>query len=464
MRLPGPGSSLASALYLLLNGGPRRMVPVLHNLYKEFGSVVEVRAPHQQAVVIFDPEIYMQVHRAAGSCPWGATDALWMLHAYFESESATAMAYGTPNWMNVRRAMHKHLLVPTEAAKFLPGLASVAGDASELLRQTESRLDSHSFLQRLSFEMICTALFGRRMGALQNDEPLLEATVSSMQCASGMLMSPLQRWNRTLNTRLWREWVSNLDYMLERTQKYVLQSLNGPPPDFPCYVSELQREGELPIDQIIANVPGLMLAGFETVASSVHWVFLHLARNPTVQQKLHVELDTVLRGDDFSKRHLQDVSYLRAVLRETHRLTPTAFSFLRKLDADLEVFDATGATYKLPAHAWLAFSPVGLSRDPSMVESPMEFRPARFLTTKRGTRVDVLKDSQLFEHPLMRDGFGFGPRMCLGARVAQLELLVVVSRILQDHRISCPGDFDYDIANHASTYPMPSPPLVFTPR
>ena len=73
----------------------------------------------------------------------------------------------------------------------------------------------------------------------------------------------------------------------------------------------------------------------------------------------------------------------------------------------------------MPAGGWLAFSPVGIATDPAHVQGPWEFRPERWIDESATCHRDRAA-WPLFDHPLMRDGFGHGPRMCLGARVAQL--------------------------------------------
>jgi hypothetical protein len=101
----------------------------------------------------------------------------------------------------------------------------------------------------------------------------------------------------------------------------------------------------------------------------------------------------------------------------------------------------------------------------------------------------------LFDHPLMRDGFGFGPRMCLGGRLAEMEIYTAVCEILLHNRIVHSDDRDvsdssssssssnsscssntfsshtvpigrrrYEIVNHAATYPDPAPELLFVAR
>ena len=56
------------------------MVQVLQQLYADHGRIVRLSALGRDAIVTFDPDVFMEVHRAGGSCPWGATDALWPLH------------------------------------------------------------------------------------------------------------------------------------------------------------------------------------------------------------------------------------------------------------------------------------------------------------------------------------------------------------------------------------------------
>lgn len=76
---------------------------------------------------------------------------------------------------------------------------------------------------------------------------------------------------------------------------------------------------------------------------------------------------------------------------------------------------------------------VGLSWDPEYVDAPQEFRPERFLPeaveARKGTK------SELLDHRLLSNPFSGGARMCLGARVAQLEILAFAARFFQDWEI-----------------------------
>jgi cytochrome P450 len=85
------------------------------------------------------------------------------------------------------------------------------------------------------------------------------------------------------------------------------------------------------------------------------------------------------------------------------------------------------------------------------------FDPSRFLDRIAQKR----RHFQVFDHPLMRDGFGTGPRRCLGATLAKLELNAFICSAVQQWRISSVGN--YGVANHAATFPSPAPRLVFEP-
>merc|ERR1719323_613504 len=81
-----------------------------------------------------------------------------------------------------------------------------------------------------------------------------------------------------------------------------------------------------------------------------------------------------------------------------------------------------GTMVMLNAHSY--------QHDPKFVEDPEVYRPERWDTdevaARKGTEREVL------DHPLLRDPFGFGARMCLGVRVAKLEVAVATARLVRD--------------------------------
>ena len=51
----------------------------------------------------------------------------------------------------------------------------------------------------------------------------------------------------------------------------------------------------------------MFLAGHETTATALSWMFYHLAKNQEVQQKLKEEVDRVLNGKPVDQDNMKDV-------------------------------------------------------------------------------------------------------------------------------------------------------------
>src|SRR5207249_501235 len=77
----------------------------------------------------------------------------------------------------------------------------------------------------------------------------------------------------------------------------------------------------------------LLMAGQETTATSLAWVFYHLLRHPDVLGKLRAELARVVGSGPVEAPHLPQLEYLDAVTKESARLTPVATNVMRRLHA-----------------------------------------------------------------------------------------------------------------------------------
>lgn len=157
-------------------------------------------------------------------------------------------------------------------------------------------------------------------------------------------------------------------------------------------------------DQLIT----LLLAGHETTAAALAWAFELLVRHPQALGRLEQE---VLAGEGDA--------YLSAVVNETLRLRPPLEAAWRKLSEPLEA-----GGYTLPAGATVALPPRGVGRRDDAWEDPYEFRPER-----------MLGKSPL---PYTLIPFGGGPRRCLGASLALMEMKTVLRVALERFRLNSP--------------------------
>ena len=163
-------------------------------------------------------------------------------------------------------------------------------------------------------------------------------------------------------------------------------------------------DGELR-DELIT----LLLAGHETTATSIGWAFERLLRTPSALERLTAEVKAGETDD-----------YLEAVIKETLRVRPVVPEVFR---APAERAELGG--YRFEPGTQLAVSLMLVQYDPELYPpDPEAFRPERFLEGA--------------PEPYTWVPFGGGVRRCLGAAFAQLEMKVVIARILARARLRAP--------------------------
>ena len=164
-------------------------------------------------------------------------------------------------------------------------------------------------------------------------------------------------------------------------------------------------------EELLDEMFTLLMAGHETTATSLAWVFYHLLRHPDVLATLRTELARVLGGGPVEAQHLPQLEYLDAIVKEAARLTPVVTGVLRHLHAPARI-----GGLDLPAGISVLASIYGTHHRPDLWPEPERFQPERFL----GARPS----------PNTFFPFGGGVRRCLGAAFATYELKIVLAEVL----------------------------------
>ena len=206
------------------------------------------------------------------------------------------------------------------------------------------------------------------------------------------------------------------------------------------FIGRLVNRGRLSAKDIQSTSGPLLMAGVDTTAYTMCWLFLNLASNPDVQAKLAGELRDVLGGADVTTAgQMRSLPYLRACMRESHRLTPVASVMTKTLRDDVDVVVARngggGETYRIPAGMRVSLNLRAHPMDPRFVDDPSSYAPERFLPDAVRKRAGTPSSAAL-DHPCFADPFGRGKRRCLGSNLAIAEISVLVARMIQDYEIS----------------------------
>lgn len=182
----------------------------------------------------------------------------------------------------------------------------------------------------------------------------------------------------------------------------------------------------------------LFLAAYETTATSLTWTLELLARHPEVAERLHEEVIT---------RPADQLVFTRQVIDESLRLRPAVWLFARKAVND----DVIGE-YRVPAGSYVLLSPWVNHRLSRFWSDPEAFNPNRFAPEARSS---IPKFAFL--------PFSSGPRACVGAGFAMLELIASVAAIVKRYQLRMNGPvpaFDPQI----TLQPRGGMPLLLTPR
>ncbi len=176
------------------------------------------------------------------------------------------------------------------------------------------------------------------------------------------------------------------------------------------------RDGKAMTDSQLTNeIMTLIVAGHETTASTLSWLWYLLARHPIVEQRLTREIENT--PSDLGT--LTNCPYAKQVTEETLRLYPPGWLLTRRALADDNIDG-----YFVPAGTEIYISPYLIQRNPEYWPSPLDFDPDRFEAHR-------VKD----RHPLANIPFSTGPRNCVGEALARTELQLHLMTIAPSLRL-----------------------------
>ncbi len=171
--------------------------------------------------------------------------------------------------------------------------------------------------------------------------------------------------------------------------------------------------------ELLDELMTLIVAGFETSANTLNWVWYLIAKHPDTESRLVDEARRILPGvSAVSAESVNRMHYTQQALEETLRLYPPVWLFTRRSQVDDELAD-----YDVPPGTDIYLSPFILHRTSHYWTDPESFDPDRFVPTDQPK-----KDRPYFP-------FSLGPRRCLGEYFSFLEMKVHLGLLLPRFRL-----------------------------
>jgi cytochrome P450 len=168
-------------------------------------------------------------------------------------------------------------------------------------------------------------------------------------------------------------------------------------------------------EELVDQLGVFFLAGHETTASVLTWLFFICSERPELVARMRREIDREAGGGDLQFEQLKRLPLVKAVFRETLRLYPP-ITFMPRV----ALRDATVGPRRLRRGALVMISPWTLHRHRDYWPEPHVFRPERFLPENEGSIADGAYIP-----------FGQGPHTCVGAGFALTESILIVAELLR---------------------------------
>jgi len=173
--------------------------------------------------------------------------------------------------------------------------------------------------------------------------------------------------------------------------------------------------------ELIDQLGVFFLAGHETTASVLTWVFFILSQQPQIAARLRDEVRSLAGDGEISFEQVKQLAYTRRVFREALRLYPP-ITFIPRVASEA----CRIAGRRVRRGTMIMVSPWTTHRNAAIWSHADCFDPDRFLGGQEAGG-GTLREAQ---RPELFLSFGLGPRVCIGAAFATVESTLILARLV----------------------------------
>ncbi|MCJ1237976.1 hypothetical protein MMC14_005963 [Varicellaria rhodocarpa] len=231
-----------------------------------------------------------------------------------------------------------------------------------------------------------------------------------------------------------QSWKKMLQWSEEQLQQRLKSDVDKP--DIMSWLINASKENNTMLEDknwLQGDSFAIIIAGSDTVASSLVFLFSHLARDLAQLTKLRIELQTLNSVFDF--KALQSLDHLNGVINETLRLHPPVPS------GPLRVTPPDGVTiagHYVPGDTVVAIPSYSLGRLENCFKQAGEFIPERWYS-----KPDMILDKTAFAP------FSSGRYGCIGKNLALMQIRSVVALLVSKYDICLsPNDDGVDVLSN----------------
>ncbi|OQR83348.1 sterol 26-hydroxylase, mitochondrial-like [Achlya hypogyna] len=458
--------------YVMARGGFQQLFKHVHELHGSLGPIFRIKFfPFSDEILsVADPAAVEQVYRTDGEMPQRQLLPFWLLYRDTKQwPLGTALANDAAEWKRYRTSMGADALSPRNIASWIPRIDDVAQDLAARIKQQAASANGvvpvTLDIKAYALEVASSLVFGERMGCVTADSttPITSEAQDYITAVSGfwsttqqLIMSVPPKAPLFVYPFLqaYKEHVAHSDFIFEMGLHFMREKMEAKgAKKGPDMLTMFLDNPELSEREAIAQALDVLFAGVDTTATTLLWTCYCLATAPNgkqIQEKMRNEVVAAMNGKtSIDDDVLSKLSYVRAVVKETMRLYPTINPNMRYLGEDVNLLG-----YDLPKGTAIMMSTYTTSRNPKAFENAESFYPERWLD-RSAKSADVRKQAAFSTLP-----FGFGARSCVGRRLAETEMFVMLAHLSQTLEIQWPADAPHPGLT-LETLLVPDRPLSF---
>ncbi|MCI4375851.1 hypothetical protein PGIGA_G00114330 [Pangasianodon gigas] len=438
-EMPGP-SAIGNLIEFFYRDGFSRIHEIQMEHSQKYGKIFKSRFGPQLVVSIADRDMVAQVLRAEGVAPQRANMESWKEYRDMRGRATGLISAEADEWLKMRSVLRQLILRPRDVAVFSDDVNEVVADLVVKVRKLRSQqpdgltvLNVNDMFFKFAMEGVASILYETRLGCLEDEIPkmsqeyikALHLMFSSFK--TSMYAGAIPKWLRPIIPKPWEEFCRSWDGLFKFSQIHIdrklaeiKQNLERGEEVKGGLLTHMLVTKEMNLEEIYANMTEMLLAGVDTTSFTLSWSTYLLAKHPMVQQQIYEEVTHVLGGRVPTADDVPQLPLIKGLVKETLRLYPVLPGNGRITQDDLIV-----GGYFIPKGTQLALCHYSTSMDEENFPSAEEFRPDRWLRKDTSDRVDNFGSIP----------FGYGIRSCIGRRIAELEMYLALTQLLQKFHI-----------------------------
>jgi len=294
------------------------------------------------------------------------------------------------------------------------------------------RYDIYNQMRKVTLRVLVGALFGTDLGERE------DRVIRAFTDFSAKFNQPfyIPEWVPTPTNRRYKQAIVDFNeaiYDLIREHEAAVKESEGLLSRM--LTADTDNGIQMTRKEVRDEVMTLMFAGHKTTALLLTFTWYLLSEHPTVERRLHEEIDTVLDGETLTPAGMGRLKYVSQIIKEVLRFYPPVHMMIRETTEEVAM-----GPYTLPEGAAVNLSQWVLHRDSRFYDDPETFRPARWTAEF---------ESSLPEYAYFP--FGGGPRQCVGLRFAQIEAQFILATLGGRFRLIQTLDTMFDLSTSGET-------------